>query len=51
MGDRYLKTVLAFMGITDYTTVAAEQLDVIGQDVNAIVADAIKKAQKIATDF
>lgn len=51
MGDKYLKSVLAFMGITDYTTVAAEQLDVIGQDVHAIVKDAIQKAQKIAADF
>lgn len=51
LGDRYLQTILGFMGIADYTTLAANQMDVFGQDVNALVADAIKKAQAIAETF
>jgi len=51
MGDKYLRTVLGFMGITDFTTIAANQLDVIGQDVEAIVGEAIRKAQKLAESF
>ena len=44
MGDRYLKTIFGFMGITDFTTIAADKLDVIGEDVNAIVENTIKVA-------
>lgn len=51
MGDRYLKNILALLGITDYTTVAADQLDVIGQDIEAVLSDAIHTARTIAKDF
>ncbi|QAA34466.1 FMN-dependent NADH-azoreductase [Clostridium manihotivorum] len=51
MGDRYLRTILGFLGITDFTTIAAEMLDVIGQDVDAIVGDAINKAKEAAKTF
>ncbi len=51
MGDRYLRTIFGFLGITDFTTIAAEKLDVIGEDVNAILNNAIEKAKKIAKDF
>ncbi|WP_010243088.1 FMN-dependent NADH-azoreductase [Acetivibrio cellulolyticus] len=51
MGDRYLRTLFAFLGIRDFTTISAEALDVIGNDVNTIVANAIKEAQKIAKTF
>ncbi|MFZ5987016.1 MAG: FMN-dependent NADH-azoreductase [Bacillota bacterium] len=51
LGDRYMKTILAFFGITDFTTIAAENLDVIGQDVEAIVGNAIRKAQDLAKSF
>lgn len=51
MGDRYLRTIFGFFGITDYTTIAAESLDVIGQDVEAIVGNAIKQAQDLAKNF
>lgn len=51
MGDRYLKTIFGFFGITDFTTIAADNLDVIGEDVEAIVQNAIKNAQKIAKEF
>ncbi|HWT74470.1 MAG TPA: NAD(P)H-dependent oxidoreductase [Mobilitalea sp.] len=51
MGDKYLKTVLGFMGITDYTTIAGEMLDVIGQDVDVLLNTEIQKAQDIAKNF
>lgn len=51
MGDKYLKTIVGFMGITDYTTIAANNLDVIGQDVDGLVAEAIQKATEAAKTF
>ena len=51
MGDRYLKSIFAFFGITDFTSIVAEGLDVIGQDVESIIEDKIKEAQVIAKSF
>lgn len=51
MGDRYLRTIFAFFGITDFTTISADKVDVIGEDVEAIVENAIKKAQATAREF
>lgn len=51
MGDRYLRTIFGFFGITDFTTIAAEELDVMGQDVEAIVGKAIQQAQDLAKSF
>lgn len=51
MGDRYLRTIFGFMGVTDFTTIAAEGLDIQGNDVEAIVAEAAEKARKLAEVF
>ncbi|MGE5379860.1 MAG: FMN-dependent NADH-azoreductase, partial [Methylocystaceae bacterium] len=51
MGDRYLKTILGFLGITDYTTIAANKLDIAGQDIDAILARTIKQAEDLAKNF
>ncbi len=51
MGDRYLRTIFGFLGITDYTTISADGLDVIGNDVDAIVGEAINKAKETAKNF
>lgn len=51
MGDRYLRTIFGFFGITDFTTISADGLDVIGNDVEKIVGDAIKSAQEEAKRF
>lgn len=51
MGDKYLRTLFGFLGITDFTTIAAEMLDVIGVDVEGNVAQAIKQAQEKAKNF
>lgn len=51
MGTRYLKTLLNFFGITDITTITAEKLDIIGEDVEGIMNEALIKAQNIASEF
>jgi len=51
MGDRYLRSIFAFLGITDFQTVSADGLDIVGNDVEAIVGEAIGKAREIAASF
>jgi len=51
MGSRYLKTILGFLGISDYTLINADGLDVIGQDVEKIISEAVNKAVKLAEIF
>ena len=51
MGDKYLRTILAFFGITDVETIAIENVDVMGADVEGKVNDSIKEAQKVAQKF
>ncbi len=51
MGDRYLRTILGFLGLTDFQTIAAEGLDIIGADVEGIVSEAIEKAKGLAVRF
>lgn len=51
MGDRYLRTILGFLGITDFTTVSADNLDIMGQDVDAVVGKAINDAREKAKSF
>jgi len=51
MGERYLRTILGFLGVTDFTTISAEGLDMIGVDVQSKVQKAIQKAQQTAKAF
>ncbi len=51
MADRYLRTILGFLGIADVRTIAAEGLDIKGADVKALVEQAKKRAEEIAKDF
>jgi FMN-dependent NADH-azoreductase len=51
MGDRYLRTIFGFFGITDFTTISADALDIIGNDVEAIVGNAMKDALEKAKSF
>lgn len=51
MGDRYLRTILGFFGITEVETLAIENLDVVGADVEGKVNNAINKATTIAKNF
>lgn len=43
MGDRYLRAIFGFLGITDFTTVSADNLDVIGANKEKIMEDAKEK--------
>lgn len=51
MGDRYLRTIFGFLGITDFSTITAERLDIQGENVDAIVNDAIQRALQEAKTF
>ncbi|MBD7911908.1 MULTISPECIES: NAD(P)H-dependent oxidoreductase [Clostridium] len=51
MGDRYIRTILSFFGIEDIQTIAAENLDILGVDVEKNVNEGIDKARIIAQSF
>jgi FMN-dependent NADH-azoreductase len=51
MGDRYLKNLLGFLGVTDFSTIAADMLDVVGMDVAAIMSKALQQAEWLAQSF
>lgn len=51
MGDKYLKKILGFLGIVDFTTIAAEKLDMIGQDIDAVLESTITQAKATAMNF
>nr|WP_290441597.1 NAD(P)H-dependent oxidoreductase [Clostridium gasigenes] len=46
MGDRYLRTILGFFGIKDIETIAVENLDVVGANIEERVEDGINKYNK-----
>ncbi len=51
MGDAYLRTILHFLGITDFTTLNADGLDVVGNNVDLILGSAIQDGIKRAASF
>ncbi|WP_310604999.1 FMN-dependent NADH-azoreductase [Anaerosporobacter sp.] len=51
MGDRYLRTIFGFFGITDFTTIAANRLDDQSQDTEALISKALEKAAEVAKEF
>ncbi|OCL28010.1 FMN-dependent NADH-azoreductase [Orenia metallireducens] len=52
MGERYLRTILGFMGITDFSTVATELTNVLqGKELEKSVAASIEEAKKVAKEF
>jgi len=51
MGDKYLRAIFNFVGITDFATISADKLDVTGEGADVIVGNAIKKAQEKAKIF
>ncbi|MGL6057407.1 MAG: NAD(P)H-dependent oxidoreductase [Culicoidibacterales bacterium] len=50
MGDRYVKTLLGFLGVHDYTTIAIDGLDA-GGDSQKIVADVVATLPTIVKTF
>lgn len=51
MGDRYVRTLFAFLGICNFNTLVAEELDVLGNNPDEIVGKAIEEAQLLAKEF
>ena len=51
MADKYLRNIFSFMGITDFTTVAADRLDVITENTEEILNAAIEEAEELALAF
>lgn len=51
MANRYLKTILGFMGVEDFQLISAQRLDIVGEDVEKIIANALKEAEELAKRF
>ena len=51
MGDRYLRTILGFFGINNIETIAIDNLDVIGVNVEEKVEEGIENAISLAKKF
>ncbi|GAA0094235.1 FMN-dependent NADH-azoreductase [Clostridium perfringens] len=51
MGDRYLRTILGFFGIKEIETIAIDNLDVMGVNVEEKVEEGIEKATSLAKKF
>lgn len=51
MGDRYLRTIFGFFGVRDFTTIAANGLDIIGNNVEAIVNAGIARGDELLKTF
>ena len=51
MGAKYIEAMCTFFGIENFECVEAEGIDIYGIDSEAIIADAMKKAEKIAQNF
>lgn len=51
MGDKYVRTMFGLFGVYDVSTIAVENMDRTGVDVEALVANGIKEAQEKAKSF
>ncbi|MBU3803604.1 MAG: FMN-dependent NADH-azoreductase [Candidatus Cellulosilyticum pullistercoris] len=51
MGERYIRTIFAFYGITDVQSITADNIDVMGMDVDAILDEAVNKVKQLAEQF
>lgn len=51
MADKYLRNIFGFLGITDYTTLSADRLDIFTEDTEALLKKAIDDAKTIASTF
>jgi FMN-dependent NADH-azoreductase len=51
MGDKYLRNIFGFLGVRDFTTVAADKLDMIGEDHEGLLKAAVAEARKQALAF
>jgi FMN-dependent NADH-azoreductase len=51
MDDKYLRAIFTFFGITDFTTISANRLDIMGENVELIMQKAMQEAKEIAMNF
>lgn len=51
MGERYIRTLFTFFGVSEFQSVAAENVDVQGVDVDKVINDAIEKSKFLAKIF
>jgi len=51
MANRYLRTLLGFMGVKDVKSIIAQRLDMEGEDIQRILGDTLQKAEQIAQVF
>jgi FMN-dependent NADH-azoreductase len=51
MADKYLRNIFRFMGITDFTTLATDRLDIVTEDTTKLLKDAIEKSEEMALTF
>ena len=52
MGERYLRALLGFLGITDVVTIACENTEVLqGDDLQAAIDASIQQAKELAAGF
>jgi FMN-dependent NADH-azoreductase len=49
--SKYVTTMLRFFGVEEVSLIAAQRLDIIGEDVEKLVSDAQKKAEELAKTF
>jgi FMN-dependent NADH-azoreductase len=50
-GERYVKTILNFLGVTNYSAIFADGVDITGADIKQIINTAVEKAQNLAEIF
>lgn len=51
MANRYLRTILGFMGVEDFQLISAQRLDIAGEDLEKIISNALKEAEETAKRF
>jgi len=49
--SKYVTTMFKFFGVEDVSLIAAQRLDIIGEDVEKRVSDAMKEAEQLAKQF
>lgn len=50
-GERYIKTILNFLGVKNYTAICADGVDITGADIKQIIDTAVEKAERLAENF
>ena len=51
MGERYLRTIFGFFGITDFTTLSIDNLDGNSEKAPELIEQAKQRAKELATTF